>query len=409
MRVELKIGARAVPFESPQRARVLTIDEPDKIITPELFARRLAETVERLRPDLSRVAVVVGDKTRLCGYPEYLPVLLEALEDFGAGGDRTTVYIAYGTHPPQSEAESLAAYGDCFRNAAFVHHDCTDRSLFADLGTTRRGTPVRIRRDILEAGCLVTFGALSHHYFAGYGGGRKLVFPGLGQREAIYRNHALYLDSQRGRLSEGCQAGRLDGNPLAEDLFEVEAHRPADLAVHGILDSRGEVCDLLPGAGRAHFRAACGAHGRNCEIDAARKYDLVLAACGGYPKDINFIQAHKSIENAARLVGDGKELIVLTQCRDGVGSETFLPWFGLGGFRAAFDRLKAGYEGNGGTALSLMAKARRIRIALVTDLDEAFCRTVGVEKISLDQAAERLRRASGPTAVIPNASMLVPV
>jgi nickel-dependent lactate racemase len=407
--VALKWGVQALPFELPPQAEVLTIREPEPVVTPDLFARRLADAMAGRGLDFSRVAVVVGDKTRLCGYPVYLPLLIETLEAMGASRDRLAVFIAYGTHPRHSEQESLAAYGNSYRELDFVHHDSTDDTLFSELGSTRRGTPIRIRRDILEASCVVTFGAVSHHYFAGYGGGRKLIFPGLGERRAIYRNHALYLDPDRGMLSEGCRAGRFDGNPLAEDLAEVEARRPADLAVHGILDSRGRVCDLLPGAGPAHFRAACRAHGGGCEMTAARTYDLVVAGCGGFPKDINFIQAHKSIENAARLVADGKELIVLAHCPDGIGSRTFLPWFGLGGWQAAFDRLAAAYEGNGGTALSMMAKTRRIRISLVTDLDEDVCRTMEVEKITVAQAAVRLRRTSGPAAVIPNASMLVPV
>jgi nickel-dependent lactate racemase len=408
-RTELKAGKASVTFELPPQAEMLSIREPRAVVSPPLFARRLADAVAARSLDLSRVAVVVGDKTRLCDYPVYLPVLVDTLVAMGASRKRLSVFIAYGTHPRQSEAESVAAYGSSYRELIFVHHDGAADSLFADLGETRRGTPIRIRRDILEAGCLVTFGAVSHHYFAGYGGGRKLVFPGLGERQAIYRNHALYLDPEGRMLSEGCRAGQLDGNPLAEDLAEVEARRPADLAVHGILDSRGMVCDLLPGSGSAHFRAACSVHGRACEIEADRSYDLVVASCGGFPKDINFIQAHKSIENAARLVAGSKELIVLAQCPDGVGSQTFMPWFGLGGWQAAFDRLAAAYEGNGGTALSMMAKARRIRISLVTDLDDDFCRTVGVEKISIDRAAARLRQATGTVAVIPNASMLVPI
>lgn len=407
--VEIKFGTRKVAFELPDRVQILTTREPEAAITPDRFARRLAREVERLSPDLSRVAVAVGDKTRLCGYPDYLPVLLDTLADFGARTDRTVIYIAYGTHPPQSDAESSAAYGSSYQRFPFVQHDCTDIGLFVDLGLTRRQTPILIRRDILEASCLVTFGAISHHYFAGYGGGRKLVFPGLGQREAIYKNHALYLDPKRGTLSAGCRAGQIAGNPLAEDLAEMETHRPADVAVHGILDSRAAVCDLLPGMGPAHFKSACRLHGRSCEIAGSRRYDLVVAGCGGFPKDINFIQAHKSIENSARLVADGKELIVLAQCPDGVGSRTFLPWFDRGGWQPAFDRLAVCYEGNGGTALSMMAKTGRIRISLVTDLDGDFCRTVGVEKITMDQAIRRLKRHSGSAAAVPNASMLVPV
>ena len=153
----------------------------------------------------------------------------------------------------------------------------------------------------------------------------------------------------------------MDGNPLAEDLAEFETFRPADLAVHGILDGGGHVCDLLPGVGIDHFRRACAEYGKNCETTCTDRFDLVIASCGGYPKDINFIQSHKAIDNAAKFVRNGGSLIVLAECPDGVGSKTFLPWFEMGDWEKAFNRLAANYEGNGGTALSMMSKLQRIQ------------------------------------------------
>jgi nickel-dependent lactate racemase len=360
-----------------------------------------------LNPDLSDIAIVVGDKTRLCGYPEYLPVLLDTLKNFGADPDRITVFIAYGTHAPQTEKECLAAYGDVYQHVRFVHHDCTDDKCFVNSGKTSRGTPVLIRRDIVEAGFLITFGAVSHHYFAGYGGGRKLIFPGLGHRESIYHNHGFFLDPTRQTLSPFCQSGVLDKNPLAEDLAEFETFCPAHLAIHGILDSRGQVCDLLLGAGTDHFRNACAEHGKHCEVAANRDYDLVIASCGGYPKDINFIQSHKAIENASKFVRNNAMLMVLAECRDGVGSKTFLPWFEMGNRKKAFDKLAKNYEGNGGTALSMMFKSERIRILMATELSASVCNTIGIEKISMDQAKQLVIPSTGYVAAIPNAGLLV--
>ena len=405
--VIFKYGTEKIPFALPDPADIFWVKEPETRITTHEFASRIRGELERLDPDLSSVAVVVADKTRLCGYPEFLPVLLNTLKDFGALWDEITVFIAYGTHARQTHEESVAAYGDPYKRLRFVHHDCLDNSSYVDLGKTLRDTPVLIRRDILEADFLVTFGAISHHYFAGYGGGRKLIFPGLGQRDAVYHNHGLFLDQERHVLSPLCQSGVLDGNPLAEDLAEYERFLPADLAIHGILDSMGNVCDLLPGVGTDHFRNACSQHGKNCEMVCTREYDLVIASCGGYPKDINFIQSHKSIDNAAKFVRDGGRLIVLAECSDGVGSKTFLPWFDMGDWEKAFDKLSENYEGNGGTALSMMSKLQRIEILMVTKLSDAVCNTIGVEKISMDRARMYVKESSGSLAAIPNADLLV--
>lgn len=405
--IELKYGRKNISLSLPDRTDIFQIHEPDKKITPSLFASRLRDELERLNPDLSDISIVVGDKTRLCGYPEYLPVLLNTLENVGADPGRMTIFIAYGTHAPQTDKECLEAYGIVYQNVRFVHHDCMDDKCFVNSGKTSRGTSVLIRRDIVETGFLITFGAISHHYFAGYGGGRKLIFPGLGQKASIYHNHGLFLDRERQTLSPCCQSGVLDKNPLAEDLAEFETFCPADLAIHGILDSRGQVCDLLPGVGTDHFRNACAEHGKHCEVAIARDYDLVIASCGGYPKDINFIQSHKTIEHASKFVGNNGVLIILAECQDGVGSKTFLPWFEMGNWKNAFDRLAQNYEGNGGTALTMMSKSERIRILMVTTLGDSVCKTIGIEKISMDQVKFLVKQSTGSVAAIPNGGILV--
>ena len=405
--IQLKIGGNRIDMPLPDEADILTIREPQQTVTRKGFAADLRVILSSAPLHGGRVAVVVADKTRLCGYDRYLPILLNVLEERGASKETLCVYIAYGTHAAQSDADCRAAYGQVYRQYRFVHHDCTDQASFADMGTTRRGTPVRIRKDILDADLVITVGAISHHYFAGYGGGRKLIFPGLGQRAAIYRNHGLFLDAQRRTLAAGCRSGRLIGNPLAEDLAEIEDYRPADVAVHGILDSHGTVCRLMVGRGVDHFRQACEYHGQHCEIEAEKGYDMVVASCGGHPKDINFIQAHKAVHHAAAFVNDGGALILFARCGNGIGSTTFLPWFGMGGWHAAFAHLSQSYQGNGGTALAMMEKTRRIAVFLVTDLSPDVCRTIGVTRIDPSSAAERVGRHTGSIAAIPNASLLV--
>ena len=407
--VDLKYGNRVLRFDLPERARVLEIKAPEGRADPAVFEAEVVSQVERLKPVLDNTAVVVADKTRLCAYRDYLPALVRALEACGADRKQVVFFIAYGTHPGQSDTESLAAYGPVYQDCRFVHHDCDDAALFKRMGETSGGTPVLVRKDILKAGFLITFGAVTHHYFAGYGGGRKLLFPGLGAREAVYHNHGLFLDRSAGKLTETCEPGVLTGNPLAEDIEENVDFRPADLSIHGILDSHGKVCRLITGAGKEGFLQACRVQGRNCEIQHDRRYDLVIASCGGYPKDINFIQSHKAVHNAAKFVKDGGRLIVLARCPEGIGSATFLPWFEMGGYRAAFNRLAECYAGNGGTALSMMEKTKRVSVHLVTDLSEKVCLKMGVARISVKQAGKLLRACSSKVGVIPNASLLVKV
>ncbi|MBR9979962.1 MAG: DUF2088 domain-containing protein [Desulfatitalea sp.] len=408
MALTLPYGTTTLAFDGALSPDILAVREPLPVIDPQRFRERLDRFFATERLNLGQPVVVVADQTRLCGYPQYLPVLLDALAAAGARMARLRVHIAYGTHMPQDEVQCRQAYGTAYTGPpAWVHHNCADRTAFVDLGTTRRGTPVRLHRDIAAATSIITFGAISHHYFAGFGGGRKLIFPGLGEKTAIHANHGLFLDRAGRCLSAGCQPGRLAGNPLAEDLAAYETFRPADLAIHGILDSHGQVCDLRVGRGADHFLSACTQHAQGCTVSGG-PYDLVLAGCGGFPKDINLIQSHKAIHHAAAFVRDGGRLIVLAHCGGGVGSDTFLPWFALGSWEAAFDRLSANYVGNGGTALAMMAKTRRIRIGLVTTLAPHVVTTIGCDPLCVEKARTEVLAHRGSLAVIPNASRIVP-
>ncbi len=406
MNVSIPYGNTSLPADLPDSTSFLVIREPEAVMNPERFSQILDDALHERQPDLSAPVVIVADKTRVCGYGTYLPILTETLIKFGTLAERLCFIIAYGTHPRQSDEESYQCYGETYNKFTFIHHDCTQGECFKDLGTTSKGTPIRIRQDILDASCVITIGPICHHYFAGYGGGRKLIFPGCGEREAIYANHGLYLDRNTAELSIGCQPGVLADNPLADDLFEIADYKESDLSIHGIMNSHGDVCDFLIGSTRETYLEACRYHGSLCE-SASHQFPVVVASCGGFPKDINFIQSHKAIHNSAMFVEDGGLLLIFSECRDDIGSTTFLPWFELGDFSRAFAKLTENYQGNGGTALAMMTKTRRIRIAMVTELTEDICKKIGVEKWDKSKALDFLSNLQEESAYIANASLLV--
>jgi nickel-dependent lactate racemase len=274
------------------------------------------------------------------------------------------------------------------------------------LGTTSRGTEVRIHGALMEHDLLITFGAILHHYFAGFGGGRKLLFPGMAAYGSILQNHSLFLDFEHRRLSEGCRSGHLNGNPLAEDLEEIEGMLPVRLEIFGILDSGKQVCEIHFGLHYGYFRDACDHYDRYFRVPGDETYDLVVASAGGYPRDINFIQAHKSIHNAASFVKDGGTLVILAECADGTGNQDFMELFALGGREQIFAGMEKEYRNNAGTALSMLEKTERIRVRFVTSLDEETCRLMGAQRTPAEEVQGIISGAVGDMARIANASLL---
>ena len=195
---KFKYGKMFLNVELPDQSEILNIQEPEFCITKEQFTKDFASylpgNLSNCTAASFAVSIVVADKTRLCDYTIYLPWIMDIFDKHNIQKSQIQFFIAYGTHAKQSDNECCAAYGDVYKNYRFIHHDCNDKNLFTYLGRTERGTTIHVRKDILESDLIITFGALSHHYFAGYGGGRKLLFPGLGYKPDIYQNHGLFLD-----------------------------------------------------------------------------------------------------------------------------------------------------------------------------------------------------------------------
>ena len=62
--------------------------------------------------------------------------------------------------------------------------------------------------------------------------------------------------------------------------------------------------------------------------------------------------------------------MLLAECSDGLGRADFLKWFAAADSRALAARLRTEYEVNGQTAWSLLAKAERYRICLLSQLPD---------------------------------------
>ena len=407
----MKYGSREVPLAFNKEAARLSHLEPEVNFSPEQFRELLGSSLPLGDGILPDVGIVVADKTRLCQYPTYLPVLTRFLLDFGIRPSAITFHIAYGTHAPQSREECLECYGETYQHYRFVHHNSRAVEAFQDLGTTTRGTSVLISREVLQHDLLITFGSILHHYFAGFGGGRKLLFPGLAAYDSILENHRLFLDFEAKSLAQGCQSGQLDNNPLALDLEEISSMLPPHLELHALLNSHKEVCEIYAGKSYADFREVCRRYDSFFRSTEEQQYDLVVASAGGYPKDINFIQAHKSIHNAASFVKNGGKLIIFVECRDGIGNPDLMDLFLMGERNTIFDSLAENYKNNAGTALSMLEKSGRINIQMVTMLSEEECRLMGAGKCSpndvqqiIDQ--EIIDQEKGSMAILENAAML---
>jgi nickel-dependent lactate racemase len=154
--------------------------DPEKTVTNALDNPVGDVSLEKLGSAGCRVACVIPDLTRRAAVREYLPVLLQRLSDIGVSHTDITIIVALGIHRPLSDAELRELVGNKIRDSyRVINHDPDGKGSNVLLGTTDAGIPVAINKKVAKADCVILTGGITYHYFAGYGGGRKTLLPGV--------------------------------------------------------------------------------------------------------------------------------------------------------------------------------------------------------------------------------------
>ena len=384
---------------------------PEELITAALAL--CDPLLTRFTPG-QQVVIITSDITRYTGSELYLPLLVDELNRRGIPDRDITILIALGIHRKQSEAEHRKIIGPLHGRITVLDHDCDDPGKLVSLGKTANGMEVLVNRLAVAADRLILTGTIGFHYFAGFGGGRKALLPGVGGRASCLASHFTLLRPEPGSGRHPlATAGVLDGNPVHEALCQACALAGPDLLLNTVLGPEKQIIAVFAGEWDEAHRRGCRYYGEQFTSSLTELADLVVASCGGYPKDINLIQSHKAMEYAGRALKEGGVMILLASCRDGYGNPTFFDWFRyreLDEFEAA---LRARYEINGQTADALLEKAKRFRIILVSELPQAEVRTMSlIPAATLDEA---LATASGllpeeySAYIIPQAGTVLPI
>jgi nickel-dependent lactate racemase len=311
--VELSLGPERLRFDLSPRWFPPVGDPAEEL----LFSLRdpvgpgLAEVI---RPG-DRVLLATVDRTRPSPR-QLLGPMVKALEEAGA---RVTVIAATGLHRWMSAGQLAEHFG----TADALQHDCDGEML--SLGTTTRGTPIELNRVIGQFDKVVTLGYVEPHYLMGFTGGRKLLFPGLGSRRAVSTHHLMLAET-------GFQLGRLDGNPLHQDVLEMVGKLgvwpagPFAWTTNVVTNPDDSVVEIFSGHPLQAHVEACRLARRLNTTRVPSQCDIAIVTPGRVPAlraglseraSADLVQSRKALIPASRAVRPGGVLILLAQCAEG--------------------------------------------------------------------------------------------
>lgn len=385
--INLGYGKSSISFQyDEQKFSVLTSAPQNRALTDVEIGARFdapvdAQTIEEIVAPGETVLIVVPDATRRAASGQIVNLLVRRLIAGGTMPFDISIIFATGIHRRVSDDEKRELLTPFIaQRIKTLDHNARDLAQLVDFGETSGGIPVQLNRALTEHDRIIIVGGVSFHYFAGFTGGRKLICPGLASSRTASETHRLAFDCDTKNRRAGVGAGILDGNAVHEAFAGIAEKINPAFAINTIVNEAGEAAEIFCGDWQTAHRRACEHYAAQHTIAISEKRPLVVASCGGFPYDINFIQAHKALDAAARACADGGTIVLLAECADGLGRQDFLNWFVAENSDQLAAKLCEKYRINGQTAWNLLRIAEKFDVRIITSLSEAETRPMRLQK-----------------------------
>lgn len=332
--------------------RILEMEFPDRwevnVLSMEGDARRLLggddyrRAIMPLVPLMKgkkEVCVLFDDLSRPTRAYEIVPHLLEAFEAAGIADSQVRFLCALGTHSPHNNADFRKKLGkEALERFPVYNHNCYENC--ETIGETSLGTPVTINKEYLSCDLRIGIGSFIPHQFCGFGGGYKIVFPGIAHIDAIEYHHGLLLQRN---LNSCWGLGNHSCNAILSDIRESGRMAALDIKIDVFVNSSARATNIFAGYPDGLYPAMIEGALRHYGTKAAGQYDIVFANTFGKGNEaIIAASISEAILSAA-----GGYLVLLCDIEEGQVIHYLMGRFGRDhwgrlarGERVAHERLK---------------------------------------------------------------------
>lgn len=352
-------------------------------LTEEQIKERLANPTgtKRLR-DLAKgrkeCAIIVEDLSRPFRAYQVLPYVLDELHMGGIKDDHIRFIIAPGNHFPLTLDKIVKKLGEDIPDKYPVfNHNCYENNVF--VGETEQGTPVHVNREVMECDLKISVHGIVPHGGAGFGGGAKIVIPGIASIDTNYHNHK--------NVTAGRGKGRVEGNIGRKDMEEAARMIGLGFIVNQIINGSMDCCELVCGDPVAAHREGVKIARKHYVTEIVEDVDISIG--NGYPMDD---EAYKAFGICLQSVRRGGDIVILVHCPEGTVGHYLNGRFGKNYGGRLFSP-----EGKGSKAQA--KEKRRIIVAPHhTKMDETYYGEGSIWVKSWAEGLEELRSVHGNKA-----------
>jgi len=288
----------------------LSDEDIRKAIRAPLGTPRLSEMARGHK----EVCIVFDDLPKPTPASRIVPFVLEELHEAGISDDQIRFVCGPGTHRPLIAPEFEAKLGrEIVERFPVYNHSIWENVV--SVGKTSRGTPVQVNREFASCDLKLAIGSIFPHGQAGFGGGGKIILPGICGIETIDYHHK--------NMRENASLGRIDGNVFRLDIEEAARLAGLQFKVDAVINNRREVVGLFAGdfvdEHRAGVELARGLYKTNMTGDA----DVLVL--NSYPDEGQIVRATWC---APAALHEGGDVVLLTHSHEGQNLHQWSSRFG---------------------------------------------------------------------------------
>jgi lactate racemase len=239
----------------------------DALSRPE----KTAPLAEMISP-AQKIAIIIDDCTRPTPASDILAALLPYLKEHGHPSENVTIVVAVGTHVPVAAEDLTLKVGkDVVARYKIVQHNAWQEDL-VPVSVPGEEREVRVNPAVAGADIKIGISSILPHPMAGYGGGPKIIMPGVCNFDYIRPHH------MKNTIDPRSSAGKTEDNPFHDACMRVAHAVGLDFSINCVYNQYGEVIHIIGGSLDAAFSAAIRMCFEKLGVRFEEKVDITITS-----------------------------------------------------------------------------------------------------------------------------------
>ena len=242
--------------------------------------------------------IIFDDIARVTRVGEIVPFVLEELAEAGIPDSRIRFIAAVANHGAMDRVGFAKKLGEStLARFPVYNHNPHDNCTY--VGTTSRGTKLFVNAEVMHCDLKIAISTVTPHPAVVFGGGGKMILPGVASIESVETNHAL-------------PRGDYETNSMRLDMEEIAKLAGLDFVIECIANTWGDTVAIFAGAEPAAHEAAVREARGHYLCTRAENKDIVIA--NAYAK---VTESVIGLKTAVSLTPKGGSLVIISNSPEG--------------------------------------------------------------------------------------------